>query len=160
MERCSRLIFLALAGLAFLLASCNEGGAGFVTVKSGTAKMPGQAKTSSGLEVTIANWAGGIVTISDFLEDDAAQIAPFGDRVIAGKGFIWIPGGSTTTETVFKFPVSGYANGATLDLYFFDVENQRWISFAGVEAVVTDNLAIVTFPNGASGLGGNFAVLD
>ena len=161
MEKSRRLFFLILLGIAISIAAgCTSETGGTVTVASGTQAAPGFARTGSGLEVSIAGWTGGVVTISDFLEDDAAQIAPAGNRVIAGRGFIWIPGGTTTTETVFKFPVSGYANDTNLDLYWFDVENQVWISFAGVEATVTDGFAVVTFPNGASALGGNFLVLE
>ena len=147
----SVLAFLA----AILIASCTTT-TSVVTVNSGKS---GTAATGSGLKIVVADWSGGVVTISDILEDDAHQIPLGGAATKVGQGFIWVPGGSTTTSTVITFPISGtYADGTVLNLMWFDVEHQTWISFAGVTAVVDGSSAVVTLPLGASGLGGNFSI--
>ncbi len=145
---------LALLALAFF-ASCTST-TSVVTVNSG---KNGTAATGSGLKIAVANWTGGVITISDILEEDADQIPLGGGFTKVGSGFIWVPGGQTTSSTVITFPIAGtYSDGAELNLMWFDVEHQTWISFAGVKAVVDGSTAIVTLPLGASGLGGNFAI--
>lgn len=157
MKKASWIVLTMSALLvAGLVASCTSSSA-FVRVNSGEG---GFASTASGLSVTVAGWDGGVITVADALEDDAAAAGFPEGRVVAGRGFFWVPGGTTASETIFKFPVSGYADGAELDLYWFDVASLSWIPFGGWQAVVDGNLAVVTFPDGASALGGNFAVVD
>lgn len=146
---------LLLAALLTLTACDDENG--IVTVRSGNASVV----IDSGLRIDVAVWGGGVITISDTLEDDAIQVALPGQRTMVGSGFIWVPGGVTSSQTVLTFPITGtYENGDLLDLYWFDVANVRWIPFAGVQGVFDDGFCVVTFANGATGLGGNFAIAD
>ncbi|MCD6118846.1 hypothetical protein J7K50_03305 [bacterium] len=155
------LVVLAFAMLVALsLSVACSSSTGVVTVNS-DALGTGIATTGSGLKIVVADWGGGVITVSDIIEDDAIQIALPGDRTMVGEGFFWVPGGTTTTETVLTFPISGtYDDGVELALFWFDVENQIWISFAGINGVVDGNTVVVTLPNGATGLGGNFAIAD
>jgi hypothetical protein len=149
-----------------LLYACDDSN-GFVTVRSDTGGT-GVVEIDSGLKVEVAGWGGGAITISDTLEDDAIQVALPGQLAMAGRGFIWIPGGITTSETKFTFPFTEqYAEGTQLALYWFDVEHVVWIPFADVQGVVTDVnpdpeavelMIVVTLPFGGTGLGGNFAI--
>jgi len=158
----SFLLFIACV----LLYACDES-SGFVTVRSDTGGA-GVVEIDSGLKVEVAGWGGGAITISDTLEDDAIQVAIPGEMVMAAKGFIWIPGGVTTSMTTFTFPFTGdYTAGTQLSLYWFDVEHVAWIPFANVQGVVTDVnpdpeavrlMVVVTLPFGGTGLGGNFAI--
>ncbi len=155
MKTFSVLSFAFSLFAAAFLASCTST-TGVVTVNSG---KNGTAGTESGLKIVIANWTGGVITITDILEEDAHQIPLGGGASKVGQGFIWVPGGQTASSTVITFPIAGtFSDGTELNLMWFDVEHQTWISFAGVRAVVDGSTAIVTLPLGASGLGGNFAV--
>lgn len=155
MKTFSVLITVLALLAAFLLASCATS-TSVVKVNSG---KNGTAATGSGLKIVVAGWTGGVITISDILEEDADQIPLGGGATKVGQGFIWVPGGQTTSSTVITFPISGtYNDGTLLNLMWFDVEHQVWISFAGVTAVVDGSTAVVTLPLGASGLGGNFAI--
>jgi hypothetical protein len=157
MKNISVVLASALLLAAILMLTGCDDENGIVTVRSGNASVV----IDSGLRVDVAGWGGGVITISDTLEDDAVQVALPGQRTMVGHGFIWIPGGVTTTQTVFTFPISGtYQNGDTLDLYWYDVANVRWIPFAGVQGVVDDGFCVVTLANGGTGLGGNFAIAD
>jgi hypothetical protein len=153
------LASISLLTVLLLQAGCDSA-QGIVTVKSDT-KATGSVKTDSGLKVAVTGWTGKVITVSDTLEDDAVQIALPGQLTMVGHGFIWIPGGITTSETVLTFPITGtFENGALLDLYWYDTANVRWIPFAGVQGVVEDGFCVITLANGGTGIGDNFAIAD